>query len=149
MSSQHMGIQFSLKGRPNGPNPLPIVQGNGTGLHIWAAVSTPLFQILTKEGFIAQVICAMSRHQQTMAGFGFVDHIDLCITDLSHNGAKVVQRIQDLVNMWVGLLQAMGVHLYQKNASGITSTIDGKTDDGNTQTPHIHSRCQNWMIRAK
>jgi len=33
-----------------------ISQGNWAGPHIWAVVSTPLFQILMKEGFLAQII---------------------------------------------------------------------------------------------
>jgi len=40
-----------------------IGQGNGAGPQIWAAVSTPLFQILAEEGFLAMVICAISRHE--------------------------------------------------------------------------------------
>jgi len=37
-----------------------IGQGNGAGLQIWAAVSSPLFQILTQDSFIAQIICTIS-----------------------------------------------------------------------------------------
>jgi len=85
-----------------------IGQGNGSGPHIWAAVSTPLFQILMKEGFIAQVICSMSQHHRTLAGFGFVNDIDLCINNPSNNGVKVVQRMQESINLWVGLLHATG-----------------------------------------
>ena len=40
-----------------------IGQGNGVGPQIWAAVSTPLFQILAEEGFLAKVICTISRHK--------------------------------------------------------------------------------------
>jgi len=38
-----------------------IGQGNGTGPQIWAAVSTPLFEILREEDFVATFICALSR----------------------------------------------------------------------------------------
>jgi len=68
-----------------------IGQGNGAGPHIWAVASTPLFQILKKEGFLAQIICAMSKHQSAMASFGFVDDIDLCIMDVKGVGKHVVR----------------------------------------------------------
>jgi len=51
--------------------------------HIWAVVSTPLFQILTQEGFLAHIMCALSKQRSSMAGFGFIDNVDLCITDTS------------------------------------------------------------------
>jgi len=85
-----------------------IGQGNGAGPHIWAAISTPLFQILTKEGFLAQIICTISKHRDAMAGSSFVDDMDLCITDTSGNSKQVVKRMQELINMWAGLLNAMG-----------------------------------------
>jgi len=68
-----------------------IDQGNGAGPHIWAAVSTPLFHILMKEGFLAQIICTISKHWDTMAGFCFMDDMDLCITDTSGNSKQVVK----------------------------------------------------------
>jgi len=43
-----------------------------------------------------------------MAGFGFVNDIDLCINDPSNNGVKVVQRMQELIKLWAELLQATG-----------------------------------------
>jgi len=43
-----------------------------------------------------------------MAGFGFIDDVDLCITDTNGDGRQVVKRMQDSINMWVGLLQATG-----------------------------------------
>jgi len=81
-----------------------IGQGNGAGPQIWAAVSTPLFQILTKEGFIALVICAISHLELSTAGFGFVDDVDLCIMIPKGNGEQVVSKMQQSINMWAGLL---------------------------------------------
>jgi len=49
-----------------------IGQGNGAGPQIWAAVSTPLFEILREEGFVATFICVLSKAQRCMAGFAFV-----------------------------------------------------------------------------
>jgi len=91
-----------------------IGQGNGAGPQIWAAVSTPLFQILTKEGFIASVICAISHLEVSMAGFGFVDDVDLCIMIPKGNGEQVVHKMQQSINMWAGLLRAMGGALVPK-----------------------------------
>jgi len=59
------------------------------------------------KGFIAQVICAMSGHQQLMAGFEFADDVDLCMMDASHDGHQVVHKMQEPIKMWAGLLQAM------------------------------------------
>jgi len=85
-----------------------IGQGNGTGPHIWAPVNTPLFQILTQEGFLAHIICAISKQRSSMAGFSFIDYVDLCITDPSGEGGQVVTQMQDSINMWAGLLKATG-----------------------------------------
>jgi len=41
-----------------------------------------------------------------MAGFGFVDDVDLCIMDPGHDGKKVVKQMQESINMWAGLLHA-------------------------------------------
>jgi len=63
-----------------------IGQGNGSSPQIWAAVSTLLFQILATEGFLAQIICAISAHQRSIVGFGFVDDTNLCVTTAdNHN----------------------------------------------------------------
>ncbi len=51
----------------------PIVgirQGNGAGPQIWVVVSTLLFQILATKGFLAQIICAVSKHQRSIVGLG-------------------------------------------------------------------------------
>jgi len=60
-----------------------IGQSNGAGPHIWVVVSTPLFQILTQEGFLAHIICEIYKKRSSMAGFGFVDDVDLCIMDIN------------------------------------------------------------------
>jgi len=37
-----------------------IGQGNGVGLKIWVAVSTPLLELMVMDKFFASIICAMS-----------------------------------------------------------------------------------------
>jgi len=85
-----------------------IGQGNGAGPQIWAAVSTPLFQILATEGFLAQIICAISTHQRSIVGFGFVDDMDLCITAADNQVTMVLHQMQGSLGMWAALLQATG-----------------------------------------
>jgi len=83
-------------------------QGNGAGPQIWAVVSTPLFQILTQDGFIAQIICAISGNKVEIAGFGFVDNVDLCIMGSQHQGNTAIPHMQESLNTWAGLLHATG-----------------------------------------
>jgi len=63
------------------------------------------------EGFLSQITCSISSHRLSLAGFGTVDDVDLCITLTSHNHNKVVMSMQNMLRMWTGLLHAMGVML--------------------------------------
>jgi len=85
-----------------------IGQGNGAGPQIWAAVSTPLFQILAKEGFLAMIVCAVSLHTCSLVGFGFVNDTDLCITATDNKLPTVLCKMQQSLQMWANLLQVMG-----------------------------------------
>jgi len=97
------------QGRKQWDSPIAgIGQGNGASPHIWVAVSSPLFQILAQEGFLATVICAISKLKYTTVGFGFVDNVDLCITIPNGSSEQVVQQMQKSINTWAGLLRATG-----------------------------------------
>jgi len=85
-----------------------IGQGNGAGPQIWAAVSTPLFEILRQEGFLAMIICVMLLQKQTLGGFAFVDDMDLIVTDLANTVEAVTTKMQGSLKLWHGLLKAMG-----------------------------------------
>ncbi len=85
-----------------------IGQGNGAGPQIWAAVSTPLFEILSQDGFVATFICSLSKQHRQMAGFAFVDDTDLIVTDASNDEKQVTQKMQSSLSLWHGLLQATG-----------------------------------------
>jgi len=85
-----------------------IGQGNGACPLIWAAVSTPLFQILMVKRYFAQVICAIILQNWDITGFGFVDNMDLCTTAASHKVADMVQQMQLSLKLWASLLQATG-----------------------------------------
>jgi len=76
-----------------------IGQGNGVGLQIWAAVGTPLFQILAEEGFLAKVICTISKHKQSIVGFGFVNDTNLCVTVEDNKLSLVLHRMQQSQNV--------------------------------------------------
>ena len=81
-----------------------IGQGNRAGPQIWAAVSTPLFQILAEEGYLAMIICTISRHKHSLVGFGFVDNTDLCVTVKDNQQSSVLERMQQSLEMWANLL---------------------------------------------
>jgi len=81
-----------------------IGQGNRAGPAIWAAVSTPLFQILVEEGFLATIICAISIHKCSIVGFSFVNDTDLCITVADNKLPSVLHRMQQSFQMWANLL---------------------------------------------
>jgi len=48
-----------------------IGQGNGASLHIWAAVSSPLLDIMRVDGFYAHMIASISHVENKLVGFGF------------------------------------------------------------------------------
>jgi len=78
------------------------------GPSIWAAISTPLFKALNMDGFLATFICTLSLHQQSLAGFGFVDDTDLCISDSTNQVAQVAEKMQQSLSLWAKLLHANG-----------------------------------------
>jgi len=88
-----------------------IGQGNGAGPQIWAAVSTPLFAILRAEGFVAQIICAMTKTSTELAGLAFVDDTDLIINDPSNDAEQVNDKMQRSLSTWHGILRATGGEL--------------------------------------
>jgi len=59
-----------------------IVQRNGAGPHIWAAVSSPIFDIMQSDGFYAHLMLAISAKEKKLVGFAFVDDTDLCVYQL-------------------------------------------------------------------
>jgi len=129
----------------------PIVgndQGNGAGPQIWAAVSSPLFQILTTDGFIAQVLCAISAHEYSLSGFGFVDDVNLCITVTNNDSVMVMEQMQNLSGCGWGYSMQWEGHSSLTNASGTMCTIIGKMENGciPSQHPSIVCKCQTIMV---
>jgi len=83
-----------------------IGQGNGASPQIWVAVSTPLFQIIAEEGFLAKIICVISIQECSLVRFGFVNNMDLCIMAKDNKLPTVLHRMQQSLQMWVDLLRA-------------------------------------------
>jgi len=85
-----------------------ISQGNGAGLPIWAAVSSPMFDVMRQEGFYTLLMGSISHQQQKVAGFAFVDNTNLCITHQSNKVEHVVAQMQKAITHWEGLLWVTG-----------------------------------------
>ncbi len=85
-----------------------IGQGNGAGPSIWAAVSSPMFEVMRQEGFYALLQGAISLQYRTIAGFTFVDDTDLCVTHPTDQVNQVAGHMQKAVTLWEGLLRATG-----------------------------------------
>jgi len=95
-----------------------IGQGNGTGLHIWAAVSMPLFNILRQEGFVAQFICTLLTQHWELAGLAFINDTDLMVNDISNTMQAVLEKMQNSLTMWHDYYVPQVVNLYWKNVFG-------------------------------
>jgi len=90
---------------------LPIAgigQGNGAGPHICMVVSSPLLDIMRKDGFYAHMIGAILHLEKKLVGFAFVDDTDLCVYGQHITSNNVRQSMQQSVDNWAGLLQATG-----------------------------------------
>jgi len=85
-----------------------IGQGNGAGPHIWAAVSSPMFDIMHSDGFYVHVITSISKLHKQLVGFVFVDDTDLCVGGPHIDSSNVINSMQQLVDNWEGLLRATG-----------------------------------------
>jgi len=85
-----------------------IGQGNGAGPQIWAAVSSPLLDIMRSEGFYAHLIIAITHMEKRLVGFAFVDDTDLCVSGPHINERNVREAMQQSVDKWEGLLRATG-----------------------------------------
>jgi len=85
-----------------------IGQGNSVGPHIWAAVSSPMFDVMHSDGFYAHIITSILCMTKKLVGFAFVDDTDLCVFSPKINRHNVLQTMQQSVDNWEGLLRATG-----------------------------------------
>ncbi len=84
-------------------------QGNGAGPAIWAAVSTPILNLMRDEGFGVHFRSALTGELIHFVGYAFVDDTDLCQTSLSpSNYEEVLATAQEGVTLWEGIIRATG-----------------------------------------
>ena len=79
-------------------------QGNGAGPAIWAAVSTPVLNMMRSEGFGTFFKTALTNEDIRFVGYAFVDDTDLCETcrtDIT-TATEVANRMQDALQCWEG-----------------------------------------------
>ena len=86
-----------------------LYQGNGAGPVIWAAVSSPILQILRDLKFGTQFVSGITGARTQIVGFAFVDDTDLIQTAKQQESIHdVMERLQDSLNHWEGLIKATG-----------------------------------------
>ena len=85
-------------------------QGNGAGPAIWAAVSTPILNMMRDAGFGTTFRSALTGEVIHFVGYAFVDDTDLCQTcptpDSSYR--EVLSTMQDALCLWEGGIKATG-----------------------------------------
>jgi len=84
-----------------------IGQGNGAGPAIWAAVSTPILNMLRSQGLGCHFISPFSNQITQFVGYSFVDDTDLIISKPSLQCAQqALFELQRSVDTWEGGLKA-------------------------------------------
>ena len=90
-------------------DPSGICQGNGAGPAIWALVSSPLLDILRKEGYGAKLHAAIGQTFLHLSGFAFVDDADTIQTgDLDTPSGTVLAEAQRELDLWEQCIRATG-----------------------------------------
>ena len=90
-------------------DPHGILQGNGSGPAIWALVSSPILEILRKQGYGAKLYGNIHKRFFHMCGFAFVDDADIVQTGALHESTtKMIQKAQKELGLWEELLKATG-----------------------------------------
>ena len=84
-------------------------QGNGAGPAIWALVSSPLLDILRKEGYGAKLVSPIRKEFFHLCGFAFVDDTDTIQTgEGGDNTAEIMIEAQEEMDLWECLIRATG-----------------------------------------
>jgi len=110
-----------------------IGQGNGAGPQIWAAVSTPILDLLGQEGYHGAAFKAVvSGNQIQFVRYSFMDDTDLIQTGstITSTMGDTLPLMQAALNLWNDGLSATGEHLSHRNPSGMQSTSNGEADAG-------------------
>jgi hypothetical protein len=107
-------------------------QGNGAGPAIWAAVSSPVIEVMRSRGFGTEFVSALSGALVKFVGYAFVDDTDLCQTARSptDSGTVVANCLQEALHCWAGTIRATGGQLFHRRATGYSLTLNGTTGYG-------------------
>lgn len=85
-------------------------QGNGARPIIWGAISVILLTIMRDEEYDLDTLSYLSQLALVVVSFVFVDDIDITNAAKSVNtsGEELLKQQQQVVNIWEGLLRAIG-----------------------------------------
>ena len=95
---------------PCQPPPQGVGQGNGAGPAIWAVVSTPVLEMMRKQGHGAVFKMAIKGDDIRLVGFAFVDDSDILQTASHLDGdiSELLQQAQQGLDCFVGGMSATG-----------------------------------------
>ena len=106
------GISSSSYGKSllQGKPPQGSGQGNGASPCIWVMVSTPLLNMMRREGFGAHFITPLTKEKISFVGCSFVDDTDLVLSsfDSEQTLDDITPLMQSAINTWEGGLRATG-----------------------------------------
>jgi len=100
----------------------------GMGPQIWAAISSPIFEYICKQGYGAQFIASISQKHIHVASFGFVDDVDLLAANASteQTQEQVVESLKGCLNSWgLGLWVSGGATISPQKLLDIYELIGG------------------------
>jgi hypothetical protein len=83
-----------------------IGQGDGAGPAIWAVVSSPLLNVLRKQGFRCEILCPLSSEYFRFVGYAFVNNTDIIHSALNENPDLARTQLQAAIDTWEMSLKA-------------------------------------------
>jgi len=90
------------------------------GPQIWAAISSPIFEYVCKQGYGAKFSASISQKHTHVVGFGFVDDVDLLAANdsMEQTQKQVVHSLQGYLDNWELGLWVSGGHYQPIKAIG-------------------------------
>lgn len=120
-----------------------IGQGNGCGPAAWAAISTPLIELMKACGHGLKFESALRKEITDFICYAFVDDTDLVLSakQITEDAFVTMGKLQEMANDWDKCFISPGEQLSQKNCTGHLLVSNGKMIGGNTN--------QKLMLREK
>ena len=120
-------------------------QGNGAGPAIWAAVSTPVLNLMQQEGHGTFFHAALTNEEIRFVRYAFVDDTDLCETtqEPDTTAAAVAHRMQAVLECWEGGIRATGGAIMPAKSHWYLIDFAWKMVPGNMRPSNTHR--QNCM----